>query len=698
MRILVFLFPFLYFVRFIFPDSSLLVIENDFGVLYHPYKAYIADFVAHGHFPLWSPSEAGGYALFGNPFAAVLYPLNVLPIAARLAFGNYNAWFHQIFTVFGVSIFALGLYEWLLRTFRTPWAAFFTVVVFSSSWDISLFMRFPNAIHALAWLPWVLVALHSVHETGRPRAILGGALALICQITAGYPYFVVYGFFVYAGYLLFLHFQQPREQWRKPLALEALTLCSAVAISYPYVQAVSRLMRVTTDRGGGDYAYSTSDPFGPVDLLGSFVFPPVTSYEGCCYAGILTSFFILLYLWQGQDTREKFAIVLGLCGLLTVIFGYRSYLFTLVWSLLPTVGQMRVFPRMTVALIPLLAMACHQGCALFLGELGKPRAERELPVRSVWLLFGGIFAVQLVLYTFRSSLNGAYLALTASYLPGGWYEFDFLAYAILTLCVVLFLWRLDPAKLRHFPAVSACLMAFVVTYDNGNQGHFLWSLSLSRAVAGRGVEPVERGRKLVRQAWALTKADANFWPLVATYFTAERHPQRFYLTAAGLGAAPVLNFNYARYTEFYSRWSETPNFARFVGTQKLLFHATTHESLDDLLEDVDLHSGNASPPTIQYYDGDALLMGIDNRTPGYLTWVDNYDAGWTAELDGVPVPIQLTLRTFKSVRLQEPGRHRLRFVYRPPISGFAYVLSALGVLSLGAAFFVDKRRRRALGA
>jgi hypothetical protein len=64
------------------------------------------------------------------------------------------------------------------------------------------------------------------------------------------------------------------------------------------------------------------------------------------------------------------------------------------------------------------------------------------------------------------------------------------------------------------------------------------------------------------------------------------------------------------------------------------------------------------------YTGDELRWEIDAPAKGYLSFIDNWDWGWEASVDGKPVWIELLFGTFKSVRLT-PGQHHVRFHYRP---------------------------------
>lgn len=682
-----FLFPLLYYFRFVYPNSALLLLQNDFDWLYFVYKGYLADAVAHGHFPLWSPAEAGGYAFFGDPFTAPLYPLNVLPILTRLVVGYYNAWFHQIFTVLGVCLFALGLYHWLDKTYRRPMAALFTAMTLAASWAVADFMRFPNAIHALAWMPWVLSAIQAAHRSSRALPVYAGMGGLACQITAGYPYFVVYSLFVYVGYTAYLHWTAPGAG---RLLRQVALLGVPVLVTFPYTSAVSEVMKVTADRAGGDFAFATAHAFGPVDLVGAFVFPPVCTVEGCCYAGILAVFLLVLYLWRGRDVHEKLAVIVGCMGLLGLIMGFRSYLFTPLWSFLPVVNRMRVFARMMVALVPLLAIAIHQGFTLLVDDLDRATGERALGPRAVIGVLAPVFAVQALLYCVRDSFNHDYLSLQARLMPEGTREIDFLVYTLLTAGVLLIAMTIAWSRLRHGRLVLFAILAMLVTQDAGNQGRFLWASPLAKVLETKGGAP---SGDLLGQAWGLAKRGGNFHRLIRDYFILDRRSETVGLTADGLTKVPMPNFGFDSYARFYRVAAAAPHeLDALMGQQKLFFHSSLHDSATDFLADVQASVAAAEPPALEYFDGDELRLSLTTHAPGHLSWIDNFDAGWRAEVDGVRVPIALSLTTFKSVALSAPGRHSIRFVYRPVLSHLAFPIMALGLAALGAFAWWQRRR------
>jgi hypothetical protein len=146
--LLVFCWPIIYLFRHIFyVNGNIVVIGNDFYILYYKYKVYLLDCLANSHFPLWSPSESAGFPFYTNPFTQVFYPFNILLVLWYKAFGGYSTLDHQLFTVLGISIFALGLFMWLKLINKDIKAVVFAVLIMSVSFKVTELTRFPNAVH-----------------------------------------------------------------------------------------------------------------------------------------------------------------------------------------------------------------------------------------------------------------------------------------------------------------------------------------------------------------------------------------------------------------------------------------------------------------------------------------------------------------------------------------------------------------------
>jgi len=398
----------------------------------------------------------------------------------------------------------------------------------------------------------------------------------------------------------------------------------------------------------------------------------------------LPLFLAVFYFSRGENAREKLALVLGAIFVLAVSLGFRSYLFTLIWSFTPVIDQMRVFSRMPIILLPILAVAIHQGYQLFADDLHRPSPERT--TRSlVWIVFGFIVVTQFLLLLIPHP-GTDYSYHTAPRLPGGSNERDFVVYCILTLWAVLFVTKVQWSKLQRGRVALLGALLVAMTLDTGMQGRFLWTHS-----ATQDVPPAVEKQSWFSRLRSTLRPKSDFHHLVRDYFTLDRvaNPSGLIIGNSGelspvaLTRGVTPNFDYESYAQFLKREAGDPaQLDRLLGKQKLFFHTEQHESVATFLKDVDAHAKSAAAPVVKSFDGSTLTLQIDTTAPGYLTWIDNWDLGWKARVDGAPVPVEKIMGTFKAVRLAKPGSHVVRFAYRPIVKVTSWIAFALGLLLL----------------
>jgi hypothetical protein len=98
---------------------------------------------------------------------------------------------------------------------------------------------------------------------------------------------------------------------------------------------------------------------------------------------------------------------------------------------------------------------------------------------------------------------------------------------------------------------------------------------------------------------------------------------------------------------------------------------------------------------------DAVELDAELRVPGVLVLLEAFDPGWRASVDGAAAEVIRANGLFRGVRLPE-GRHRVRFVYRPPSAAAGAATTLLGTAVAAAALAMRVRRvwsaRRARGA
>jgi len=87
----------------------------------------------------------------------------------------------------------------------------------------------------------------------------------------------------------------------------------------------------------------------------------------------------------------------------------------------------------------------------------------------------------------------------------------------------------------------------------------------------------------------------------------------------------------------------------------------------------------------------SVALEVDARSRSLLVLTDTWYPGWSVTVDGAPALLERVNWHFRGVRL-EPGRHRVRFDYRPRgiVAGAAG--SALGIALLAVAIIAGGRR------
>ena len=88
---------------------------NDFDLIYFSYKRYIAEMLSVGILPLWSPVDGNGFSLIFNPFAQYFYIPGWVLYLIHFVTKNLSLHTFLLYTIFGISIFSLGIF-YLLKS------------------------------------------------------------------------------------------------------------------------------------------------------------------------------------------------------------------------------------------------------------------------------------------------------------------------------------------------------------------------------------------------------------------------------------------------------------------------------------------------------------------------------------------------------------------------------------------------------
>ena len=201
--LIIFIWPFI----FLFPLTfGFLTIGNDFDLIYFSYKRYIAEMLSVGIIPLWSPADGTGFSLIFNPFAQYFYIPGWILYLIHFVTKNLSLHTFLLYTILAISIFSLGVFYWLKSLKIDQTIAFFSALIIACSLKVTELLRFPNAAHAAAWMPWILYGVNLMMEKNKIKSFLIIFFCNLLILTAGYPYFIVYSLFIFIPYILFIPF------------------------------------------------------------------------------------------------------------------------------------------------------------------------------------------------------------------------------------------------------------------------------------------------------------------------------------------------------------------------------------------------------------------------------------------------------------------------------------------------------------
>ncbi|MBN2019740.1 MAG: hypothetical protein JW749_05890 [Sedimentisphaerales bacterium] len=664
---IVFFWPFVYLFRHIIPiNGTYTAIGNDFIALYFRHKIYLLSCLADFRLPLWSPSEAAGFPLYTNPFAQVFYPFNLLLVVWYKLFNGYNVLDQQLFTVFGIAIFALGLFLWLRILSRNTRAVLFATLVMSVSFKMTEILRFPNAVHSAAWYPWILYATTKIllGSSWKKSSLYGILLAFsfICLLTAGYPYYIYYTIFLIGPYLLVFLIKPLKVQligpevirWRRALTVMALAGIAAIVICSPYLLGFIQLMPQATDRSGTDFAYSTQHTFTFEDTIGSLMYPPAAMEDGWNFFSITGLLIVLLYLVCGSAdgtsrllTRIFFVVWIAVISYIS--YGKDSYLFIFLWKYMPGFSILRVWPRINIILVPILAWLLTLSYAslesLIAGGADEKRTKKRASLAALILIYAVIVGTQLYLY-----LNKIY--------DPYWLEYfnqltplraKFIIYGIAGfVCLLIFLTlslRIRLETRRALVTMFIVLLSAAV-FEMRPVGTHLWTHE-GDYQPGRFTLDVPAFNR-----------DSFRFPRITKSFTIALGP----VFSAGI----IENWYFTRYIRFLNEHNNEPESLRVIlgaaDTRRIFFSESIgHSTIKSFLEDADRFRNTGK---LISYTGDELEWEINAPVDGYFNFIDNWDYGWEVYVDGRREKMELLFATFKSVRISA-GHHRVEFHYRP---------------------------------
>jgi hypothetical protein len=693
------IWPYIFLFPYVVPiNGKYLRIGNDFYYLYYKYKLYFLALVNSAHFPLWSPSEASGFPFFSSPFGQPFYPINIpLALLYRIT-GGYTILDHQRFSVLGISIFSLGIYIWLRSLNLKLKPALYSSLIMAVSFILVNYIRFPNAIHSACWYPWIMYAMTKIaSSTSRKKAILYGLLLVFSSyslITAGYPYYLYYSLFLIFPYGVFILIPGLREKLfhiqegslRRTWSVFAIVGVLLIVFTSPYLIQLYTLLGQTFSRHSNNWSFSIFRLFGPLDSLGSLVYPISSYQEGWYHFGFIGFLLIIVFLFgkvmprnknspkSMYNTVTKLVLVAWFLIITYISWGKESLLFAFLWRFLPGFSSLRQWGRFNIILVPILAWLVALAFQYFeemIFNSERLSSPANLAHRRGIFVLSGAYGFVLViqgLFIYKRYNNffwGFYFLphfqalLSFPFQMIGWqipqpqqihrfFMFMFVSLGFLAFLVCMFFLQ-RARKLKPVLVNSIFIVLFIISgFNEFIAGPWIWALGWEN-IPERSSINISR-----------TFEDSFNTPRVNIYDSLSLD------AVFNTGTFSLWYFD--RYISFLTRAKDEPGPANIilgiVNGQKVYFSTSISPiNFQAFLDDAGRFVNLAQ---VVSYNGDSLELTITAPEDGFVSFIDNWDPNWKATVDDQPENVLLLFGTFKSVEVPV-GTHSVVFAYCPPI-------------------------------
>ena len=397
------------------------VLRFDGITQFYPWRLLTNSALRAGKLPFWNPyqfSASGGIPLWSNSQSAPLYPLNWV----FCLFDRSRLWY-----AFGLSaaihlgIAGWGTYRFLRVLKLLRMAACLGALTFLLSAPVITWLALPTFLCVAAWLPWLLISIHSWSKRvsdGRATggAFVGCAAAIGLTLLGGHLQIALYCLLTAFAYALWSgHHQLGTEtrsikmRWLLGLAgASVLGVCLALPQVLPALELSRSSHRAAAVATSPAYEHYLSSAL-PLRNLVTLLFPdffghpnaPGVLYwntnnyaEWACYSGVLPLFlaFYALGLPHRKGSRpaalprdRAFFAVAGAAALLIALgTPLNAPLYFLVPGFSQTGNPARILVVFTFCTALLAAMGMD---SLLRNEVSKPARERAALVGVLAPLF-----------------------------------------------------------------------------------------------------------------------------------------------------------------------------------------------------------------------------------------------------------------------------------------------------------------------
>ena len=255
----------------------------------------------------WSSYEFVGLPVLADPANFTFYP-------PSLFFGQLlHSWTAVV--VSAPLLASIFCYAYVFGLTRSRSAAVFAGLAYGLCEDMLERLRHINHVHAIAWLPLIVLSLDRLHARGGRRWIVVGAFAVGCCILAGHPQPALYVMYCAAAYAA-LGLVAGRAGWRAAGGIAAMFTLGVMLAAVKEVPLAQASALVARSEGLTFQRFVGPSLTGPQML--SFVYPTVlhgATTELPTYMGIGTLLMALIGATRMRlDWRVSFWLLAAMLG------------------------------------------------------------------------------------------------------------------------------------------------------------------------------------------------------------------------------------------------------------------------------------------------------------------------------------------------------------------------------------------------
>jgi len=691
---------FIYFILFFWPyfflfpiTLDIITIGNDFELLYFSYKKYIFELVSSGVIPLWSPAEGVGFPIISNPFAQFFYPLSWFLYSFYIFINNFNTYHFALYTIFAISIFNFGQFFWLRSLKFNTIICLVSTIVLSVSLKFTEILRFPNAIHAACWIPWIFYGLSILKKDRKKiKSFLILAFSILSVFTAGYPYYIFYIFLCSAFYYFFhLYFCYKNNIFSNSLFLvPILSIIFVLVVVSPYFYAIFEMLKLM-NRANVSYEFATEHGFTLIDILGSFFFPPAASTEGRFYISSISTllFFLIIFIKIFYSSMLNVKQIYILPFLFFIIFvinlsmSKNGLFFHFFWENFPFIGYIRTWPRINIILIPffsvIVAIAIENLIEIKNKEIFFQRNFKNI-YYFIFFYIISVLLIQIIFINFdifnkeywgfwqKKRFFGLsqilpfplkeYVDLHSSYI----YSF----YLILSLIFLVLYFKLR-SNLFSFLILGFILLSSLELFLFSN---IQWAI------------PSGFYKTNFSKAGTLGELKKSF---LRSRISNEVHGFQFFRDNYRHNVNYFEDWGYQAHHELYKKYFNLKNGSlKQELSEKIKKNVLHFYGMDDearriffsdhvnfnSIEDFIINSKKFEKENnisfrfdMDQYNGNIIKIIYNTQSPAILSFIDNWDNNWTATIDGKSVNINKLFGAYKSIEVPG-GSHTVIFSFK----------------------------------